>query len=128
MNLVVKLTEETRKKRKEDRDRRLGIKEKERDRPGLLLKTYPLVTNNDLGPILSSPIRKPKKAKICFQSPNPKKAKKEKRKNLFNLLPKASIFDSDALGMIVVVLDSNRERESLREGTLKRRIGGKRVR
>ena len=59
---------------------------------------------------------------------NQKKAKKEKRKNLFNLLPKTSISNSDALGMTVVVLDSDREKDSLGEGTLKRRIGGKRVR
>jgi nitrate reductase NapAB chaperone NapD len=53
-----------------------------------------------------------------------KKQKRKKEKNLFNLLPKTSISDSDALGMTVVVLDSGRKKESLREGTLKRRIAG----
>jgi hypothetical protein len=57
-----------------------------------------------------------------------KKQKRKKEKNLFNLLPKTSISDSDALGMTVVVLDSGRKKESLGEGTLKRRIGSKRVR
>ncbi len=38
---------------------------------------------------------------------NQKKQKKEKRKNLFNPLPKTSISDSDALGMTVVVVDSD---------------------
>ena len=47
---------------------------------------------------------------------NYSKQKRKKRKNLFNSVPKTSIFDFDALGMTVVVLDSNWEREILRNG------------